>query len=116
MMNSDTQKPSSMQIQPVVIQAACADEKRLEALRRYGILDTPTEKAFDDITRLVAHICQSPVAVINFVDAGRQWFKSEIGLGVRQAPLDISIGAHAILQPDLLVVPDTLKDERFTNS
>ena len=89
------------------------NDRRLEALRRYGILDTEAEEAFDGIARLAAHVCKAPIAVINFIDEGRQWFKSEIGLGVRQTPLDISICAHAILQPGLFIVPDTTKDERF---
>jgi signal transduction histidine kinase len=87
---------------------------RLAALRRYDILDTPPEEAFDGITRLLAHVCRAPVAVINFVDEARQWFKSEIGLGVRETPLDISFCAHAILRPGLFIVPDTTKDERFS--
>jgi signal transduction histidine kinase len=89
---------------------------RLEALRRYGILDTPPEPEFDEITDLIARVCETPIAVINFVDAGRQWFKSEIGLGVRETPLDVSICAHAILQPGLFVVYDTLADARFSGN
>lgn len=92
------------------------EEERLAALGRYEILDTPDEAAFDDITRLIACLCDAPVAVINLVDRDRQWFKSEIGLGVRQTPLDISLCAHALLQPDLLVVPDTLADLRFADN
>src|SRR4028118_2341223 len=96
--------------------APCNDEQRLEALQRYGILDTPPEEAFDGIARLAAHACRAPVAAINFIDEGRQWFKSEVGLGVRETPLDISICAHAILRPGLFIVPDTTKDERFARS
>jgi len=89
---------------------------RLEALRRYGILDTPPEPEFDEITDLIARVCETPIAVINFIDDGRQWFKSEVGLGVRETPLDVSICAHAILQPDLFVVYDTLDDDRFNGN
>ena len=89
------------------------NRRRLEALRRYGILDTPAEEDFDGITRLAAFVCRAPIAVINFVDEARQWFKSENGLGLRETPLDVSICAHAILQPGLYVVPDTALDERF---
>ncbi len=94
----------------------CNDEQRLEALRRYGILDTPAEEAFDGIARLAAQVCRAPIAVVNFIDEDRQWFKSEIGLGVRETPLDISICAHAILRPGLFIVPDTTKDERFARN
>ncbi len=89
---------------------------RLEALRRYDILDTPVEAEFDEITDLIARVCDTPIAVINFIDDGRQWFKSEIGLGVRETPLDISICAHAILQPGLFIVHDTLEDDRFNSN
>ncbi|MFN2349064.1 MAG: diguanylate cyclase [Thioalkalivibrio sp.] len=92
------------------------EEARLAALKSYDILDTPFEESFDDFTRLIAHICEAPIAVINLVDRERQWFKSEIGLGVRETPLDISICKHAILQKGLFVVPDTTLDERFQNN
>ena len=89
---------------------------RLAALHAYGILDTPPESSFDALTRIAAHLCQVPIAVINFIDHDRQWFKSEIGLGVRETPLDVSICAHAILQPGLFVVPDTTLDPRFADN
>lgn len=89
------------------------EAQRLAALARYGILDTPREPEFDGITRLISQICEVPFAVVNLVAEGRQWFKSEVGFGVRETPLDASICAHAILQPGLFVVPDTTKDPRF---
>ena len=94
-----------------------ADESlRLNALHDYQILDTPDEAAFNDITRLAALICEAPIAVVNLIDRERQWFKSEIGLGVKETALDVSICAHAILQDELFVVPDTLRDARFANN
>ncbi len=92
------------------------ETERLNALRRYSILDTPIEKEYEEIVRLAAYICGTPIAVINLIDQDRQWFKSEIGLGVRETPLDISICAHAILQSDLFVIPDTLQDTRFSDN
>lgn len=92
------------------------EDERLAALHAYGILDTPPEESFDALTRIAAYICKAPIAVINFVDRDRQWFKSEIGLGVRETPLDVSICAHAILQPGLFVVPDTTQDTRFADN
>lgn len=89
------------------------EPERLAALDRYGILDTPREAEFDGITRLVARLCDVPFAVINLIAEGRQWFKAEIGFGVRETPLESSFCAHAILQEELFVVPDTTKDERF---
>jgi PAS domain S-box-containing protein len=90
-----------------------SEQDRLAALRFYGILDTPPEPAFDEITRVAALVCKAPIAVVNLIEDTRQFFKSEIGLGVRETPVDVSICAHPILQRDLFVVPDTTKDPRF---
>ncbi|MEE7561445.1 GAF domain-containing protein, partial [Xanthomonas sp. Kuri4-2] len=90
-----------------------AEARRLASLRAYGILDTPREAVFDDITRIASMVCQTPISVVNLIDAERQWFKSEVGLGVRETPLESSICAHAILQHDFLEVADTTLDERF---
>ncbi|WP_349777960.1 GAF domain-containing sensor histidine kinase [Xanthomonas sp. WHRI 6108] len=89
---------------------------RLQALRSYGILDTPREAAFEDITRLASIICQTPIALISLVDAERQWFKSELGMGERETPLFKSMCAHALLDSDVLVVPDTREDVRFSRN
>lgn len=94
----------------------CADEERLAALRRYNVLDTQPESAYDDITRLASYICQTPIALVSLVDRKRQWFKSAIGIEASETPSDSSICAHAILQQDVLIVPDTLQDERFWNN
>ena len=93
-----------------------SEADRLAALRRYGVLDTPPEPAFDEITRIAALVCQAPIAVVNLIEETRQFFKAEIGLGVRETPVDISICAHAILQHDVFVVPDTTKDARFASN
>lgn len=92
------------------------EAERLEALRRYGILDSPPEPAFDDLTLLAAHICQTPIALVSFVDADRQWFKSRVGLNASQTPRDVAFCAHAIAGPRTLVVPDALEDERFAHN
>ncbi|MBB4083995.1 sensor histidine kinase [Brevundimonas lenta] len=89
------------------------ERQRLSALRAYGILDTEPEAAFDDIVKLIARVFDAPIAVVNLIDEGRQWFKAEVGLGVRETPLETSFCAHAILQQDRLVVPDARTDDRF---
>lgn len=93
-----------------------AEEFRLGALRAYGILDTPREADFDEVVEVASAICGTPISVINLIDQGRQWFKAEVGLGVRETPLDSSICAHAILQPGLFIVPDTTQDRRFADN
>jgi len=89
---------------------------RLEALRQCEILNTPSEEAFDDLTALAAHICEAPIALITLVDENRQWFKSRVGLDITETSRDIAFCAHAILQPDLFIVRDALKDERFADN
>jgi signal transduction histidine kinase len=92
------------------------ETERLKALRSYGILDTAVEPAFDDITRLASYICQTPISVVSLVDETRQWFKSEVGLGVRETPIAQSVCAHALLEHSFLEVPDTTLDPRFVNN
>ncbi len=93
-----------------------AEERRIAALRGYDILDTPREGEFEDVVRVVSAICKAPISVINLIDEGRQWFKAEVGLGVRELPLPASICAHAILEEDFMMVPDTLADARFVDN
>jgi hypothetical protein len=69
---------------------------RLKALENYDILDTEREQAFEDIAKVAALVCNAPISVINFLAKDRQWFKAEIGLGMRETPRDISICTHAI--------------------
>jgi len=89
------------------------EQARLAALRRYDILDTPSEECFDIFPRLVVRAIGVPSAVISFVDSERQWFKARINVGDQQTPRDIAFCAHAILCDRQLVVADATIDPRF---
>lgn len=89
---------------------------RLVKLQDYGIVDTPSEQAYDDIARLAAYICKAPTALVSFVTADRQWFKAKVGLEVSETPRDMAFCAHTIQQSDVFTVEDTYKSEQFRSN
>ena len=89
---------------------------RCAAINRYEILDTPSEPEFEDITKLAAAACEASFAAISFVCEDRQWFKSEVGLGINQTPISVSFCAHAIRQPDIFVVTDAQEVPLFAEN
>jgi GAF domain-containing protein len=89
---------------------------RVAALNRYAILDTEPEQSFDDLVVLASFVCRTPIATLSLVDDHRQWFKSRVGVEVRETPRDISFCAHAIQQEELFIVPDALEDPRFKDN
>jgi two-component sensor histidine kinase len=95
---------------------AWKESDRLAALRSYRVLDTPPEPAFNDLVELAARACQAPIALISLIDERRQWFKAEVGLGVRETPLDRSICLNAMLLPGMTIVPDLTEDPRFARN
>ncbi|GAB3540800.1 GAF domain-containing protein [Spirosoma fluminis] len=102
-----------MQVSPLHSDEA----NRVEALRSYDILDTLPEQDYDDLTYLASQICQTPISLISLIDDSRQWFKSNHGLSVRETPCEFAFCTHGILDPhEILVVPDSRKDERFTGN
>lgn len=92
------------------------EEERLAALRAYQVLDTDPERAFDDIVKAAARICDTPIALVSLVDEARQWFKARVGLDAQETPREYAFCAHAILGDETLVVPNALDDDRFADN
>jgi signal transduction histidine kinase len=88
------------------------EDSRLDSLFRYNILDTPPEAGFDDIVRVAASVCDTPVSLVSFVSFDRQWFKARKGFPACETSLDSSVCAHVVRERELLVIPDLRHDAR----
>jgi diguanylate cyclase (GGDEF)-like protein len=105
--------PTSLKAFPI----PAHDVERIAALRKYDILDTLPEQAYDDITLLAGQLCGVPISLVSLVDADRQWFKSKIGTELMEMPRYASFCTHAILKPvDLFIVEDAAADPRFADN
>ncbi len=89
---------------------------RLEALRQYQILDTEPEEAYDNLAQLAAFICGTSISLVNFIDENRQWFKAKVGLDVSEMPRSIGLSYLCQERRNVVVVPDTLADEKLANN
>lgn len=91
--------------------------QRLASLKRYRVLDTDPEQAYDDLTTLASAVCKAPIALISLIDSDRQWFKARVGMDTTETPRELAFCAHAILQPDyVLEVGDAQLDPRFAGN
>ena len=80
------------------------------------VLDTVPEEVFDDLANLAANSCDAPIGLISLGEEDRQRFKARTGITVSETARDNSFCAHAILDDELLVVPDATKDKRFKSN
>ena len=95
---------------------SASDPGRLAALRRYEIFDTPAEPAFDRVADLAAHLLDTPMAGIHFVDDQCQWAKAQVGLDAQQLDLDVAFCAHALDMEEILIVENAADDPRFRDN
>lgn len=105
---------NSKRCRPAADNRGMTELSRLAELRRVAILDTSEEAAYDEIARLAAQMCGTPIALISLIDERRQWFKSRVGLKATETPREHAFCAHAIQMPgQVMVVADALADDRF---
>ncbi|MDO7136701.1 sensor histidine kinase [Algibacter lectus] len=92
------------------------ERERLAQLNKYKLLDTLPESDFDNITSLVATICEVPISLITLLDSDRNFLKSHHGIDIQESPRNISFCGHAILQDDIFIVEDAREDIRFKDN
>ena len=91
------------------------EEQRLSELYRYSILDTPSESAFDDLAKLAAFICTTPISFVSLVDTDRMWFKAKVDLSVDEVPRTDGFGFSAILGEEFRMISDAQADETLSS-
>ena len=89
------------------------EQARLVALRNFDILDTDQDEKLNELVKLTAYICQTPLAAISLIDEDRQWVMAITGAEVKETSREIAFCSHTILQDEIMLVPDALLDERF---
>lgn len=92
------------------------EEKRLQTLRDYRVLDTEKEDRFDELTLLASRICDTPISLISLVDEGRLFFKSNVGIDVREIPSNHSFCLEVISKRQPIIVKDAKEDDRFRHN
>ncbi len=92
------------------------EEERLRALAEYNLMDSPPDEDFDRLVGLAARLFNVPIVLISLLARDRQFFKARVGLDVCETSRDVSFCAHAILQDDILFIPDATKDPRFASN
>ena len=92
------------------------EERRLAVLSSYRILDSASERSFDEITRLAASVCDTPISLLTFIDRNRQWIKSNCGLLMSETSREVAFCSHAIMHPGIFEVEDALQDDRFASN
>ena len=92
------------------------EAERLATLYKLQILDTEREERFDRITRIACKLFSVPISVISFLEVERQWMKSTQGFDIKEAARKTSFCGHVILEDEIMVIEDTIKDIRFCDN
>ncbi len=92
------------------------EDARISALADFHLMDTPPEEEFDRLAELAARLFKVPTVLISLIGNDRQFFKARVGFDPCETSREISFCAHAIMQDDILFIPDALKDERFAKN
>ncbi|MDQ1130711.1 PP2C family protein-serine/threonine phosphatase [Microbacterium sp. SORGH_AS_0888] len=90
-----------------------ASQRVIEEL---GILDTPRDERIDRVTRIAREMFDVPMVSVTLLDRGRQWRKSEIGLGGREAPREDAFCDYTVREGRTVIVPDASEDDRWATN
>ncbi|WP_216851299.1 GAF domain-containing protein [Acidisphaera sp. L21] len=94
-----------------------SEAKRLQRLRDTGILDTMGDQLFRGFAEQALDVMPgTSIAAVSLVDSDRQWFKTIIGLTVKQLPREVSFCSHTIQSDGTMVVEDATRDSRFARN
>ncbi|WP_440225084.1 GAF domain-containing protein [Dokdonella sp. MW10] len=95
---------------------ALDETERQRVLDRYRLVDSLPEGVYDDVVRVAAAICDTPIALVSLIDRDRQWFKARLGLDATETPRDVAVCDQAIRDPrELMEIPDLAGDPRFAD-
>lgn len=89
------------------------EAERLATLRRYAILDTEKEAAFDRIVRLASKLFDVPIALVTLVDSDRQWYKASCGIDIAETARESGFASRTMMHDDVFVLLDATKHELF---
>ncbi|HUO10857.1 MAG TPA: ATP-binding protein [Phycisphaerae bacterium] len=107
---------ASVQPSPITYPLPPDEEARLAAVRATGLLDTPPEASYDDITALAARICGTPIALVTLVEKDRQWFKSHHGMEITETPRSVAFCNYPVADRQFTQVTDAAADARFASN
>jgi len=92
------------------------ERERLLDLESYAILDTPDERAFDEIVETASMIFDMPIALVSLIDAHRQWWKARVGVSGHETPREDAFCAHTLDSSQVMVIEDAREDPRFRDN